>query len=143
MTPEALSYLHERAFAPERGWSPDEFRALLAGRGIHLVTRKGAFLLGRALVGEAEILTLATEPEMRRRGLGRDLLIDFIEISRSESCDRIFLEVASDNAAARALYAAAGFVEAGTRPRYYAREGRPNVDAILMQRDLGAHVAGK
>jgi ribosomal-protein-alanine N-acetyltransferase len=34
---------------------------------------------------------------------------------------RMFLEVADDNAAALALYAALGFTQVGVRPRYYER----------------------
>jgi ribosomal-protein-alanine N-acetyltransferase len=42
------------------------------------------------------------------------------------------LEVAADNAAARALYARAGFVAVGHRPRYY-RRGGAAVDALILR----------
>ena len=42
------------------------------------------------------------------------------------------LEVASDNTAARQLYAAAGFVTVGRRPRYYRRSDE-TVDALLLR----------
>ena len=45
-----------------------------------------------------------------------------------------FLEVADTNAAARALYASAGFVEVGRRPGYYRSAGAAPRDAILMRR---------
>jgi ribosomal-protein-alanine N-acetyltransferase len=44
----------------------------------------------------------------------------------------VVLEVASDNAAARGLYAAAGFVMVGRRPRYY-RRGGETIDALLLR----------
>jgi ribosomal-protein-alanine N-acetyltransferase len=44
----------------------------------------------------------------------------------------MFLEVAEANAAARALYAAAGFAEVGRRRRYYADGG----DALVLRRGL-------
>ncbi|MBM1220152.1 GNAT family N-acetyltransferase [Ponticoccus sp. SC2-23] len=138
MTPEAMSELHGRAFASERGWSPDEFAALLSGRGVHLVTRDGAFLLGRAIAGEAEILTLATDPRSRRKGLARAMLRDFMDIARDAGCDRLFLEVARDNGPALALYAGEGFARIGTRRGYFSRDGRAPVDAIMMERVIGA-----
>jgi ribosomal-protein-alanine N-acetyltransferase len=45
------------------------------------------------------------------------------------------LEVAEDNAAARALYVKLGYEEAGRRHAYYGGEGGP-VDAIVMRRTL-------
>ena len=49
---------------------------------------------------------------------------------------RVFLEVADDNAAARALYARAGFVEAGRRPGYYAGADGERRDALLLALNL-------
>jgi ribosomal-protein-alanine N-acetyltransferase len=49
---------------------------------------------------------------------------------------RIYLEVAEDNAAARALYAAEGFEPIGRRRGYYARREGPAVDAITMRREV-------
>jgi ribosomal-protein-alanine N-acetyltransferase len=46
--------------------------------------------------------------------------------------------VAEDNAAARALYAKAGFTTEGRRKAYYARSGAPAVDAFI----LGLNLAG-
>ena len=39
---------------------------------------------------------------------------------------------ASDNAAARALYTAEGFVQTGLRPAYYARRTGPAADALTL-----------
>jgi [ribosomal protein S18]-alanine N-acetyltransferase len=49
---------------------------------------------------------------------------------------RLFLEVAEDNTAARALYAQTGFVEAGRRVGYYARTDGSTADALVLARDL-------
>ncbi len=46
----------------------------------------------------------------------------------------MFLEVATDNAPALALYTAAGFVEVGRRRRYYAGGS----DALVMRLVLSA-----
>jgi ribosomal-protein-alanine N-acetyltransferase len=47
------------------------------------------------------------------------------------------LEVSANNEAARALYARAGFVEVGRRPRYYAS----GADALVLRLDLSAAAA--
>ena len=43
----------------------------------------------------------------------------------------IFLEVAVDNAPARAMYEQLGFVQVGVRPKYY-----DGIDAIVMRKDI-------
>lgn len=143
MTPEAIARLHSAAFAPEPGWSADEFRGLLATPGTRLTTAEGAFLLGRAIAGEAEILTLATAPAARRRGLGRAVLRDFVDLAQREGCDRLFLEVAVDNGPALALYAGNGFVEVGRRRAYAARRGQTAVDALIMELRINAQGTDK
>jgi ribosomal-protein-alanine N-acetyltransferase len=52
-----------------------------------------------------------------------------------EAC---FIEVGASNHAARALYAALGFTEAGLRPGYYRRGQGPAEDAILMRKGLAS-----
>ena len=49
---------------------------------------------------------------------------------------RVFLEVAEDNLAARALYERTGFVEAGRRPGYYAAADGGRRDALLLALNL-------
>lgn len=143
MTPDDLARIHARAFAPERGWTAGEFRALLDAPGVRLLTRDTSFLLGRTVAGEAEILTLATDPIVRRRGHARALLADFISAAGADGCDRIILEVARDNRAALGLYREAGFVPVGLRRGYAARAGAAPVDALVMERRITAQGAGK
>lgn len=135
----ALADIHARAFAPARGWTSSEI-AGFAENG-RLVVAGGDQPSGFALVAlagpEAELLTLAVDPNRRREGVGAALLAEALHAARSAGATEIFLEVAADNPAARALYAAFAFRETGRRPGYYARPaGR--VDACLMALDLGA-----
>ena len=136
MSPVALAALHAAAFPHERGWSADEFADLLAAPGAVLAARGPAFVLGRVIADEAEILTLATDPGHRRQGHARAALAAFEAEATARGAASIFLDVAEDNAAARALYAAAGYDEAGRRRRYYARAGGRAVDALLLVRRL-------
>ena len=66
MTPEDLAALHARCFDSPRPWSADEIASLLAGRGTFLLEAPHGFLMGRAIAGEAELLTVAVDPQARR-----------------------------------------------------------------------------
>ena len=132
MTLDALAALHARCFRNPRPWTAEEFASLLDTRGTFLLEAPQGFLIGRSVVDEAELLTLAVAPEARRQGVARALMAQFRATSLSRGAAQAFLEVASDNAAALALYTADGWERAGLRRHYYA----PGVDAILMRRPL-------
>lgn len=137
MTPTALATLHARAFSMPRPWSEAEFAALLSDPLVFLLVEGDAgFLLGRAVAGEAELLTLAVAPEARRLGLGRKLVGRFIYQARLRGADSAFLEVAEDNIAARALYRVSGFADAGRRRGYYQTSDGRAVDALVLVRAL-------
>ena len=93
------------------------------------------FILARAVAGEAEILTLAVDSALRRQGIGRALVDAAAETAAQAGGQTLWLEVAQDNAAARALYAAAGFDPCGRRPGYYPRPSGA-VDALMLKRRL-------
>ena len=136
MTPEAMAALHARAFADQRPWTADEFADLLGSPHTVLVSEPMGFLLGRVLAGEAEVLTLAVDPAARRQGRARRLLARFVAEAMAKGAMQAFLDVAEDNASARALYTQAGFRAAGRRRGYFARADGAAVDAIVMSRDL-------
>lgn len=127
--PARLAATHAACFTVPRPWGAPEFADLLAARGAFLLGTADAFLLGRSLAGEAELLTLAVMPPLRRRGIARDLLSGFARSAIETGAEEAFLEVASDNVAARTLYRRTGWVEAGLRRRYYG----PATDAIVMR----------
>ncbi|RMC34686.1 GNAT family N-acetyltransferase [Paracoccus alkanivorans] len=128
MTPAELAALHRRCFTTPRPWSTEEFSALLETPGCFLLTCRGGFLLGRAIAGEAELLTLAVAPEARRQGYGRALAQEFTARARLMGASDLFLEVAADNLPAHELYSALGWRETGRRREYYG----PGLDAIVM-----------
>jgi ribosomal-protein-alanine N-acetyltransferase len=132
-----MADLHATAFAPERGWSAQEFSDLLAQPHCHAYIAAGGFALARILAGETELLTLAVSPDMRRRGRASALLAQWITAA-APLADTAFLEVAADNTAARALYARHAFAACGRRKGYYARPGGTAVDALMMTRPLTA-----
>lgn len=92
--------------------------------------------------GEAEILTFAVHPLARRLGLGRRLLDAVVAELKERQTRRLFLEVATDNTAARCLYEGAGFLSQGVRKGYYARPAGVRVDAIVMSLALCDETGG-
>lgn len=134
MTPTALAGLHARVFTTPRPWSEPEFAALLSDPTVFLIAEPAGFLLGRAVAGEAEILTLAVAPEARRQGSGARLVAAFLTQAAARGAETAFLEVACDNLAAVALYQAAGFARAGQRRGYFTTPEGTRLDALVMTR---------
>lgn len=90
-------------------------------------------VLASAVADEGELLTVAVHPGRRRGGVGRALLRACADRWRARGVRAAFLEVRADNEAARALYAAEGWLPVGARPRYYA----DGTDAVLLRREVG------
>lgn len=132
-----MARLHAAAFVMPRPWSQAEIADLLASALCFVVTDAQGFALGRVVAGEAELLTIAVDPVAQRRGVGRRLMQAFLEELARRGAETVFLEVAESNAAARALYARAGFTETGRRRGYYQSPDGRAVDAVMMARALG------
>lgn len=126
MTLEDIAALHALCFA-DAAWTQDSFAVLLDQPMVHLVTVEHGFAIATIIHPEAEILTLCVHPAHRRQGKA-GLLLRLL----AQDVESIFLEVAADNAAARALYHAHGFAETGRRKGYYARAGGDKVDALTL-----------
>jgi tRNA threonylcarbamoyl adenosine modification protein YeaZ len=95
--------------------------------------RPVAFVLARHAADEAEIISIGTVPEMRRRGVAAKLIARLIERLKTAGAGTLFIEVAARNEAARALYHTLGFSAAGVRPGYYAKAHGEADDAIVMR----------
>lgn len=135
----AMADLHAAAF--DDAWSASSLGNLMEGPHAFALgqiegDRLTGFVLMRAIGPEAEVLTIAVDPTQRRRGVGASLMSDAIERCRSLGVEAIWLEVAEDNDAARALYARLGFALAGRRAGYYRRHRTPDVDALVLKRQL-------
>ena len=126
-----LADLHAACFTEK--WDALALARLMASPGAFallaiLVSTPLGFVLARQAGGEAEILAIGVAPAGRRRGLGAALLAAvYYRVGDAP----LFLEVASGNAAAIALYRAAGFRQVGIRHAYYA----DLQDALVMRRD--------
>ena len=116
----ALAAIHAAAFPPREAWGPDAIGLQIALPGTFgLVDDRGGMLLARLAADEGEILTLAVLPAARRQGIAAGLLHAAAQRVAASGGRALFLEVATGNAAARALYLAAGFTKVGRRRRYY------------------------
>jgi len=139
---ERLASIARAAFLDGgRGWGAEDLLAFSKRPGAVIIA-DGALAAGAVLLqtagGEAEILDIGVVPACRRAGLGATLLAAAEHAARASGATRITLEVATDNAAARALYAAAGYARAGLRPRYYRRRDGARVDALILAKTLTA-----
>jgi [ribosomal protein S18]-alanine N-acetyltransferase len=125
----------ERAFR-------DELRAghhYLAARAVDPRGAERSVLVGYAGLAfvagppnaEAEIHTIGVDPAHQRLGVGRALLRGLLAVADAAAAT-VFLEVRTDNAAARALYEAERFAVVGLRKRYYRPSG---ADAHTMRRE--------
>jgi len=83
------------------------------------------------------LMNLAIVPDFRGRGLARALVEEFLEEAARHNAPDAWLEVAVDNEAALALYAALGFETVRTRRKYYQPGG---IDALVMRKELRPYV---
>jgi ribosomal-protein-alanine N-acetyltransferase len=134
-----LSSLHRICF-PEDPWDIHAMVEILSipgffGQMAREAKTQVGFGLAVDLGKECEILSLGVVPQRRRAGIGAALLDSICFEARMRGADSIALEVAQDNAAARALYTEQGFNVVGHRRDYYCQAGRL-VDAFILRRPL-------
>lgn len=136
MTPQEMARIHALAFSETRAWTEAEFADLLTSEFVHAIGSVDCFAVFQVIGDEAELLTIATDPAKRRRGLARACMRDWQADALRRGARRALLEVAADNAVAIALYQGCGYTACGRRKAYYRRTDGKNVDAIMMERAL-------
>ena len=123
-----------RYIVVESDESDDDAADRAAGAGPH-----GPRLLGYAGLyhagglTSADLLTIATVPAARGRGIASFMLTELVATVRELGCPDVLLEVRQSNEAAQRLYARHGFVPIGRRRRYYQA---PPEDAVVMRLTL-------
>jgi [ribosomal protein S18]-alanine N-acetyltransferase len=132
----ALVAIERRSFGDP--WSEASFReALRASWSFGLVAEAAdgiiGYVIAREAAGSGEILNLAVDPPLRRRGIARALLDAGLGALRRRHVQEVYLEVRVSNQAAQALYSAAGFHPVGRRRSYYRN---PVEDALVLRRGL-------
>lgn len=134
--PQALAELHQEAFETPRPWTVAEFDRLLRDPKTVLCGDGHGFALGRLVLDEAELLTIAVPKARRRLGYGAELLTEFLDIMARRGGRVCFLEVAETNLAAFALYQRFDFQVCGRRKSYYVQPDGTTIDAVVMTRAI-------
>jgi ribosomal-protein-alanine acetyltransferase len=129
-----VAALSARCF-PDGSWGEAELTADLERSFAEVwVAREDDHLaiVGYAIVwfagDDGDVLTIGTEPRMRRRGIGRTLVARLQRSAVERAVRSLTLEVRPSNEPACALYEEAGFELVATRKRYYS-DGE---DALFM-----------
>jgi ribosomal-protein-alanine N-acetyltransferase len=135
-----IAQMHEESFA--ESWTEKAFADLIglpATFGFVAISAHESEPLGFVLCQgdrvEAEIITIATRPQVRRGGVAHHLLDGVCACTR-----RVFLEVARDNPVAISFYEKYGFNQIGLRKNYYKRTGTASVDALVYEFTVCADV---
>lgn len=133
---DLLAAIQAEAFP--RAWSASSIGDLMVMPGVvAFLALDGdqpvGFIMGRLAAEEAEVITLAALPRLRRLGIGSALLDHLLQAMHGHGARECFLEVGESNASAQALYRKAGFAPVGRRKDYYeTAQGRES--AIVMRK---------
>ncbi len=121
-----------------RSYQPEEIRDLLSLNNYTLYlaedndrTGPVGFLIEQYVAGEAEIITIAVQPDFQRKKVGKALFSALQSRVRDIPIANVFLEVAEINTLSILFYKTLGFKKNGTRKSYYTINSN-SIDAIVM-----------
>ncbi len=142
-----IADMHAMIF--DKPWDVESMRNLLAHPGaMSLIAKvrmdderegsalKAGFVLAQLTADEAEILSIGVLDEYQGRGLGKIMMQGLLRAAKIAQAEKLFLEVAEDNRAARRLYNGFQFKKVGERQDYYSRSNGEKVDALVLSRTL-------
>lgn len=126
----------EKASIPQP-WSEAAFAdALTQKNAVTLVAEMGGeiagFITGVFLFDNADIYSVATDKNFRKKGIGGKLLRAFFDTLPTE-VETVGLEVRESNSEAISLYEKHGFERVGMRKNFY---NEPRENAILYTKQL-------
>jgi ribosomal-protein-alanine N-acetyltransferase len=121
-------------------WTRSQCAGILPMAGVSLTLATDAetivgFSLVRSVADESELLLLAVLPTRQRRGVGAQLLDEFVQSAASQGVARVHLEVRDGNPAIE-MYRGAGFEAVGRRRNYYRGSNGQQFDALTFAREL-------
>lgn len=118
-------------------WSENSIRCELENLlSLWLVAVEDGSVLGyvgsQSVMGEADMMNVAVNPNYRRRGIARRLVEGLVQALSDRQVYSLTLEVRASNEPAKALYEQLGFLQAGRRPNYYRN---PREDALILRKE--------
>ncbi|MGV6807448.1 MAG: ribosomal protein S18-alanine N-acetyltransferase [bacterium] len=126
-------------------WSQDSLeQSILRDQGFVLTADDDSvagFIIYSMVLDESELLNIAVSPEFQGRGLGRKLLMHYLQSIRG-SIKIVYLDVRWNNYVAINLYERQGFNRCGMRKDYYRCRSGLTEDAIVMMLDLTCQEEG-
>jgi ribosomal-protein-alanine N-acetyltransferase len=117
-------------------WSESFFFKIFLEKNVFFISLNkplDGYLIARKTLDEYEVLTLATDINKRRRGIGTLLLKKLINLAKKDKVLRIILEVSESNIAAVNMYEKLGFKKISKRKNYY-NNSQGFSDAHIMEK---------
>ena len=116
-------------------WSKEIFKSEIANpKNLFLVAVHDNQVVGYGDMGftddEGHLLTFAVAQNYQQQGIGKRLLVNFLEEAKKKGVGGIFLEVRRSNEKAQCLYAKEGFNVISFRKTYYVDNRE---DALVMK----------
>ena len=120
-----------------RPWSENAIRSELTNPlALWLVAVDGDTVVGyigsQSVMGEADMMNVATAPDYRRQGIGEKLVNMLVCRLKENGIYSLTLEVRASNTAAISLYHKLSFIQVGRRPNYYSA---PKEDALILRKE--------
>ena len=133
---EKFAKIHSQSFNQKNlKYSSEFILSLLKNPNISYIYKKNkGFCIFSCNEKEAEIITMAILPKYQNQGIGFLILTELEGILSEISCNKVFLEVASNNLIAIHLYDKLGFKSFGIRKNYYSVSENKKINAILMKK---------
>ena len=118
-------------------WSVNSISSELNNRlSLWIVAMDSGKLAGyvgsQSVLGWADMMNLAVDPDYRKQGIGRRLVEELICRLKEDEVTCLTLEVRASNDPAISLYKSMGFTEVGRRPGYY---HNPKEDALILRKE--------
>ena len=129
---DAVAAIEEKSFAMP--WKRDDFwREATNELATYIVGELDGKIIAYAgawvSFNQAEVMSVAVEPELRGQGIGTILFGELIRLVKERGATSITLEVRPSNTAAIKLYESFGLRSVGRRRGYYIDNGE---DALIM-----------
>lgn len=134
----------ERVLFADSPWSmgqfKEEFKGVPNSRHFLVATNESDQIVGYAAVlvvapgVEADVLTVAVQPDYARKGIASHFMKELEKWSKEKQALAMMLEVGVENFGAIKLYEKLGYQRIATRKGYYG----PGLDAFVMRKEFDA-----